>query len=138
MKHQLITTITAATLFAFNISTHAQQGAPPDPQMKAVLDELASLGGKPIVELSPEEARKQPSPADAVKLLMKKQDKKGPEAVDHVDNASVMLGDHLVPVRIYTPKDKGPFPVILYIHGGAGSSPISILTTPARAHCATP
>ena len=118
MKNQLILTLTAASLLAFNVSIHAQQGAPPDPQMKAVLDELASLGGKPIADLSPEGARKQPSPADAVAQLMKKQEKKGPEPVGDVDNTSVALGDHKVPVRIYTPKGKGPFPVILYIHGG--------------------
>ena len=86
--------------------------------MKAVLDELAGLGGKPIESLSPEEARKQPSPADAVMQLMRKQNKKGPEAVGDVDNVSVTLGDYKVPVRIYTPKGSGPFPVILYIHGG--------------------
>lgn len=118
MKTTLILTLTAAGLLAFNASIHAQQGAAPDPQMKAVLDELAALGGKPIAELSPEEARKQPSPADAVKQLMRKQNKKGPEDVGHVDNTSITLGDHTVPVRIYTPKGKGPFPVILYIHGG--------------------
>lgn len=118
MKNPLVFTLTAASLFAFNVSIRAQQGSPPDPQMKAVLDELASLGGKPIPDLSPEEARKQPSPADAVKHLMKKQNKKGPEPVGDVDNTSVSLGDHKVAVRIYTPKGKGPFPVIFYIHGG--------------------
>ncbi len=118
MKNLLVSTITAASLLALTVTSHAQQGAPPDPQMKAVLDELASLGGKPIAELSPEDARKQPSPADAVSALMKKQDKKGPEPVGDVDNTSVTLGDHKVPVRIYTPKGDGPFPVILYIHGG--------------------
>ena len=86
--------------------------------MKSVLDELAALGGKPITELSPSDARKQPSPADAVAMLMKKQGKKGPEEVGRVENTSVTLGDHKVPVRIYTPKGKGPFPVIFYIHGG--------------------
>ena len=65
MKNQLILTLTAAGLLAFNASIHAQQGAAPDPQMKAVLDELATLGGKPVETLSPVEARKQPSPADA-------------------------------------------------------------------------
>ena len=86
--------------------------------MKAVLDQLGALGGKPIPTLSPEEARKQPSPADAVAALMKRQDKKGPEAVGDVDNTTVAVGDHSVAVRIYTPKGDGPFPVILYIHGG--------------------
>jgi len=101
-----------------NLQLLAQQSAKPDAQMKAVLDELAALGGKPIEELSPEEARKQPSPADAVLQVLRKQGRNGPEAVGDVDNASVTLGDHKIPIRIYTPKGKGPFPVILYIHGG--------------------
>ena len=95
------------------------EDGPPDPQMQAVLDELAAFDGKPIDKLSPEEARKQPTPADAVKRLMKKRDLKGPEPVGDVDNTSVKLGDgHKIDVRIYTPKGEGPFPVILYIHGG--------------------
>lgn len=111
--------VTAASfLLALAIPAPAQEGAPPDPQMKAVLDVLGTLGGKPIATLSPEEARKQPSPADAVAALMKKQDKKGHEAVGDVDNTKVTVGDHSVAVRIYTPKGEGPFPVILYIHGG--------------------
>lgn len=96
----------------------AQSGAAPDPQMKAVLDELSSLGGKPIETLSAVDARKQPGPTDAVKQLMKKLGKSGPEEVGDVSNKSVTLGDHAVPIRIYTPKSKGPFPVIFYIHGG--------------------
>jgi len=115
-KHLALTL--AGSLLALAIPASAQQGAPPDPQMKAVLDQLGALGGKPIPTLSPEEARKQPSPADAVAALMKRQDKKGPEAVGDVDNTTVAVGDHSVAVRIYTPKGDGPFPVILYIHGG--------------------
>lgn len=90
----------------------------PDPQMKAVLDELQSLGGKPIETLTAEEARKQPSPTDAVMALMKKQDKKGPEKVADVDNISIKLSDHDLKGRVYKPAGDGPFPVILYIHGG--------------------
>ncbi len=87
--------------------------------MQAVLDELAALHGKPIEKLSPEEARKQPSPADAVQRLMQKRDLKGPEPVGDVDNVKVKLAEgHKIDVRIYTPKGEGPFPVILYIHGG--------------------
>jgi len=58
-----------ASLLAFVLPAYPQQSAPPDPQMKAVLDELATLGGKPIETLSPEEARKQPTPAEAVAKL---------------------------------------------------------------------
>ena len=46
-----------------------------DGPMQKVLDELASLGGKPIETLSPEEARQQPTPTDAVKSLLRKDGK---------------------------------------------------------------
>jgi acetyl esterase len=41
--------------------------APPkaDPQMQAVLNRLKALEPKPIEKLTPAEARKQPTPADA-------------------------------------------------------------------------
>jgi len=95
----------------------ARPASKPDAQMQAVLDELAALGGKPITELKPEDARKQPSPADAVKKLMGKQDKKS-EKIDKVDDISIELTGHDVKGRAYKPAGDGPHPVILYIHGG--------------------
>jgi len=44
--------------------------AQPNAQMKAVLDQLASMGGKPVETLTAAEAREQPTPADAVKAVM--------------------------------------------------------------------
>lgn len=37
--------------------------AKPDADMKVVLDTLGGLGGKPIETLTPDEARKQPTPS---------------------------------------------------------------------------
>ena len=97
----------------------AQAPPPADPQMQAVLDELGALHPKPIVKLSPQQARKQPSPADAVKALLQKQGKStDPEAVGNVENTTVPGPAGPIPVRIYTPSGSGPFPVIFYIHGG--------------------
>ena len=93
------------------------QSAKPNPEMQAVLDELASLGGKPIELLTPAEARKQPSPADAVAKLMK-QRKIKPEKVPDIDNEKIDVPGKNIQVRIYSPKGKGPFPVVLYFHGG--------------------
>jgi len=91
----------------------------PDAQMQAVLDQLQALGGRPIETLSAEEARKQPTPADAVKALLKKQGKStAPEPVGNVTNRSIPGPGGSIPIRIYTPKGNGPFPVVLYIHGG--------------------
>ncbi len=91
----------------------------PNPQMKAVLDELAGLGGKPIETLLPAEARLQPSAADAVKSLLKKQGKPiTPEPVGKVEDATIPGPSGPIPARIYTPAGDGPFPVLVYWHGG--------------------
>jgi len=90
----------------------------PDAQMQAVLDELAALGGNPLPTLKADDAREQPTPADAVKKVMEKQDKKGPEKVAKVDDISIELTGHDIKGRIYKPEGDGPHPVILYIHGG--------------------
>ena len=111
-KIVLATAVSALTLSA----SHAQP--PADPQMQSVLDKLGTLGGKPIEGLSPAEARKQPTPADAVASLMKEQGKKGPEKVAHVEDLQMELSTGAVKARIYQPAGAGPFPVILYIHGG--------------------
>ena len=114
----------AASLFALApgafLTTTAQAAPPkPDPQMKAVLDALASLHGKPIEKLTPTEARKQPGPPDAVKALLIKQGKStDPEAVGNVEDKTVPGPSGTVPVRVYTPEGDGPFPVVVYYHGG--------------------
>lgn len=91
----------------------------PDAQMQAVLDELAALGPKPIDKLSPQEARKQPGPADAVQSLLKKRGKDlGPEPVGDVTNRAIPTPAGALPIRVYRPKGDGPFPVLVYWHGG--------------------
>ena len=103
------------------------QTSKPDPMMKAdkdmaaVLTAFDQLGAKPLETLSAEEARKQPTPADAVKAVLTK--KLGhaptPEAVAAVADKMIGgAGDSKIPVRIYTPSGKGPFPVVVYFHGG--------------------
>ena len=93
-----------------------------DADMQAVLDELASLNGKPIESLTPEEARKQPTPADAVMSLLKKKGKDtSPTAlvpgVTSVDREIAGAAGN-IPARVYTPDGAGPFPVVVYFHGG--------------------
>jgi len=93
-----------------------------DGPMQKVLDELASLGGKPIETLSPEEARQQPTPTDAVKSLLRKDGK------DPTDDMGVKTSDITIPgaagpiqTRIYKPHDHSEdklHPVVVYFHGG--------------------
>lgn len=94
-------------------------GALPTRQMQAVLDQLAQLGAKPIEQCTPEEARRQPTPADAVNaVIAKRGGRPTPQAVAKVENRTFPGPGGDVPIRIYTPDGQGPFPLILYIHGG--------------------
>lgn len=93
-----------------------------DGDMQAVLDALAALNGKPIETLEPAEARKQPTPTEAVMAVLKKQGKDtSPTALvpGVTSNDTTLPGPAgNLPVRIYTPSGNGPFPVIVYFHGG--------------------
>jgi len=97
-------------------------GGPPDAQMQAVLDELSSMNPKPIETLSPEEARKQPTPADAVKKLIAKQNKSAdPIKVRDIDDERIKGPAGKIPLRVYEPQGEKPaagWPVIVYYHGG--------------------
>jgi acetyl esterase len=97
----------------------AQQLPKAEPHMQKVLDALASLGGKPIETLTPEEARKQPTPADAVKKVLEQMGKStDPEAGVTVKDMTIPgpIGD--IPIHIFSPEGKGPFPIMVYYHGG--------------------
>jgi len=97
------------------------QAQPPvsDAPMQAVLDQLAALGAQPIATLTPAQARQQASPADAVRRVLEARgESTDPEAVGQVDNRTAPGPGGPIAIRIYTPEGDGPFPVILYIHGG--------------------
>ncbi|MDX7953794.1 alpha/beta hydrolase [Lichenihabitans sp. Uapishka_5] len=95
-----------------------------DKDMLAVLKKLGELGAKPIESRSVAEARAQPTPADAVKAVLKDQ---GKDAMALMAAMKVSKKDMTYPtaggtqpIRIYTPEGagSGPLPVIVYYHGG--------------------
>jgi acetyl esterase len=94
-----------------------QANAQLDPQVRRVLDELNQRGPKPFEGLSAADARKQPSIADAVKRVMKDMNKDRIE-INKVEDIDIKLSDTELDGRVYRPAGDGPFPVILYIHGG--------------------
>ena len=89
-----------------------------DPDMARVLEALSALEPKPIESCTVEEARAQPTAADAVAAVMKA-DGISPE-VPGVATRDVTYpgatGERAA--RIYTPEGDGPFPVVLYFRGG--------------------
>ena len=89
-------------------------------EMQAVLDQLGKLGPKPLETLTPADARKQPSPKDAVVALLQSQGKPtAPDASVTTRDTTIPGPGGQLPVRIYTPKGaSGPLPVVVYYHGG--------------------
>lgn len=119
--------VNAADMKRPEVPARSGEGDAKDPlqaanaDMKKVLEQLAALGGKPLATLSAEEARKQPTPADAVKALLTKEGKStAPVEMAKVEPRKIPGAAGPVDARIYTPKtdDKKPLPVIVYFHGG--------------------
>lgn len=89
------------------------------PEMQAIMEKLVSLGGKPIETLEPAEARKQPTPTDAVKATMTDYNIPVPTAQCDTAGRDIPITGGTVHARIYTPKTgAASYPVIMYYHGG--------------------
>jgi acetyl esterase len=81
-----------------------------DPQVQTFLDQVAALNLPPFNEMSVEEARR------AAVALSEVQG--APEPVASVDNLAIPGPAGEIPVRVYTPEQSGPLPVLVYFHGG--------------------
>jgi len=81
---------------------------PLDPQIKVILDQIDALGLPPHYEVGAVQAR-----ANAASRPRAQ----GPE-VTSVENRSIAGPDGQVPIRIYKPAGSGPFPAIVWAHGG--------------------
>ncbi|MCC2972145.1 alpha/beta hydrolase [Massilia sp. IC2-476] len=121
MKKAIPLALTAmAAALVWNVAK-AQSPKPPqaDPDMQKVLDAHASLDPKPIEKLTPAEARKQPTPADAVKKVLSQMGKStAPEPGVTMKTMTVAVKGGSIPVHVFTPEGAGPFPVMVYFHGG--------------------
>ena len=81
---------------------------PLDPQAQHVIEQMAALDLPPVHTVSPQQAR----------INRKAQPiAPGPE-VGKVDNRLIPGPDTEIPVRIYTPEGSGPFPTLVWFHGG--------------------
>lgn len=81
---------------------------PVDPQVQEVLDQIAALGLPPHYEVGPVQARENAKLRPRVA---------GPE-VAVVENRSAPGPGGDVPLRVYRPEGDGPFPMLVWIHGG--------------------
>ncbi|EAR52331.1 putative lipase [Oceanicola granulosus HTCC2516] len=109
-----------AALLPLAAAAQEPQMAEPTQEMQAVLDKLAELGAEPLSTLSVEAARSQPTPADAVAALIEERGIETDPALDAIATTDVMIPGAAgeVPARVFTPDGEGPFPVIVYWHGG--------------------
>jgi acetyl esterase/lipase len=111
-------------LFLLVLATHRRKTdmiGKPNKDMQAILDKLAELGAQPLATLTPGQARKQPSPADAVKALLESRGlPTTPQRVAGTEDRSFAGPGGPVQLRIYRPLGviESELPAILYIHGG--------------------
>jgi acetyl esterase len=82
---------------------------PLDPQVAALLEQMAALGARPFNEMTPEEARAQ---------MLANRGQQPVVPVEQVVDRTVLGLAGEIPVRIYTPAGSGPLPVVVYFHGG--------------------
>jgi acetyl esterase len=81
---------------------------PLDPQAKQVLEQIAALGLPPNHLVSPAQAR----------INMKSRPRAAGPEVARVEDRLIPGPDVDIPVRIYTPTGSGPFPILVWFHGG--------------------
>lgn len=97
----------------------AQEAAKPTAGMQAVLDKLQALEARPFSELSVPDARLQASPADAARAVQwEKRIPADPEAKLATRDIAIPSPEGGLAARVYVPEGKGPFPVVVYYHGG--------------------
>ena len=80
------------------------------PTIQTILDDLQALAAPPVETLTPEAARNG--------MVQKSASLDRPEDLASVEDAEIPGPATAIPVRVYTPKGDGPFPVLVYYHGG--------------------
>ena len=83
---------------------------PLDPQVRQFLDDLETQQVPPLHTLSLREARQS--------VLAEAATFGDPEPVAALEDRTVAGPRGLIPIRVYTPHGAGPFPILVYYHGG--------------------
>lgn len=94
-----------------------------DAQAQRLLDTFAALEPQPLEILEPHQARRQPTPVDAVRKILQEDGRSTePEPVGKVEDITIPGPGGGLSVRLYTPASDiaapGPLPIVLWIHGG--------------------
>jgi acetyl esterase len=83
---------------------------PLDPQARALLEQLTAQAAPPVTVLSPAESRREME--EATRSL-------GPPVrVARVEDRTIPGSGGPIPIRITMPEGSGPFPALVYFHGG--------------------
>jgi acetyl esterase len=90
-------------------SKNSKVQMPLHPQVKVVLD-LMEKAGPPLHHLSPQQARES--------ILAMRANNGEVEPVGKVEDRTVKGPGGDIPIRVYTPNGRGPFPLLVYFHGG--------------------
>ncbi|RNL52479.1 alpha/beta hydrolase [Pedobacter jejuensis] len=89
------------------------------PEMQSVIEKLVSYGDKPLETLNAVDARRNHTPTDAVMDLVAANNISVPAPMVDTIGQDIDVAGGKIHLRIYTPKSgKGPFPLIVYYHGG--------------------
>ena len=83
---------------------------PLDPQVKVYLDQIGELNAPALSTLPPEVVRQG--------IAVQYANAPAGEPVAKVENRTIPGPAGEIPVRIYTPEGSGPFPILVYFHGG--------------------
>lgn len=134
MQAKLLLGSLLSSLLALGLVSPAR--GEPTAEMKKVLDTFSSLSPVPLDQTKPEAARKAPTMATAAKSVMKEEGKEAPSFTGKPDDITIPAKDGKIGARVYMPAGEGPFPVILYIHGGGWViADLDVYDSSARALC---
>ena len=92
-----------------------------DPDMREVVLVYDAIRGTPETGLTPQDARQQFAPEDAAKIIARVTGAaKSQMPVGKVIDGLTIPGrdGNQIPIRIYVPAGSGPFPAVVYYHGG--------------------
>ena len=82
-----------------------------DPQAEAILQQIEEADLPGLHTLTPQQVRERTWPG--MRDLIG-----DPEAVANVENLKIRGPSGQISVRVYTPEGRGPFPILVYFHGG--------------------